>query len=40
LGITSLSSGLTNLPSGPCLVIVQFLGFMLALLVRVRSLSP
>ena len=28
-----LVSGLTNLPSGPCVVIVQFAGFMLALLV-------
>ncbi len=35
-----LGSGLTNLPSGPCEVIVQFAGFLLALLVRVRSLSP
>ncbi|MBM5819583.1 MAG: metal ABC transporter permease, partial [Cyanobacteria bacterium K_DeepCast_150m_m2_101] len=35
-----LGSGLTNLPSGPCVVIVQFAGFLLALLVRVRSLSP
>lgn len=30
-----LASGLTNLPSGPCVVIVQFSGFMLALLLRV-----
>lgn len=29
-----LASGLTNLPSGPCVVIVQFSGFMLALLLR------
>jgi zinc/manganese transport system permease protein len=28
-----LGSGLTNLPSGPCVVIVQFTGFLLALLV-------
>ncbi|MFM7550863.1 MAG: metal ABC transporter permease, partial [Cyanobacteriota bacterium] len=28
-----LASGLTNLPSGPCVVIVQFTGFLLALLV-------
>ena len=28
-----LVSGLTNLPSGPCVVIVQFAGFVLALLV-------
>ncbi len=28
-----LGSGLTNLPSGPCVVIVQFLGFVLALLL-------
>jgi hypothetical protein len=35
-----LGSGLTNLPSGPCVVIVRFAGFLLALLVRVRSLSP
>jgi len=27
-----LGSGLTNLPSGPCVVIVQFTGFLLALL--------
>jgi zinc transport system permease protein len=27
-----LGSGLTNLPSGPCVVIVQFAGFVLALL--------
>ena len=26
-----LASGLTNLPSGPCVVIVQLLGFLLAL---------
>ena len=35
-----LGSGLTNLPSGPCVVIVQFAGFVLALLVsqmRFRS---
>jgi zinc/manganese transport system permease protein len=29
-----LGSGLTNLPSGPCVVIVQFAGFLLALVVR------
>jgi len=29
-----LGSGLTNLPSGPCVVIVQFAGFALALLLR------
>ena len=28
-----LGSGLTNLPSGPCVVIVQFAGFLMALLV-------
>lgn len=28
-----LGSGLTNLPSGPCVVIVQFTGFLLALLL-------
>jgi zinc/manganese transport system permease protein len=28
-----LGSGLTNLPSGPCVVIVQFAGFLLALMV-------
>ncbi|MFN6132149.1 MAG: metal ABC transporter permease [Synechococcaceae cyanobacterium] len=28
-----LASGLTNLPSGPCVVIVQFTGFLLALLI-------
>ena len=28
------ASGLTNLPSGPCVVIVQFSGFMLALLFK------
>jgi zinc/manganese transport system permease protein len=28
-----LGSGLTNLPSGPCVVIVQFAGFLLALAV-------
>ncbi|MCP9888197.1 metal ABC transporter permease [Cyanobium sp. ATX 6A2] len=27
-----LGSGLTNLPSGPCVVVVQFAGFLLALL--------
>jgi zinc/manganese transport system permease protein len=26
-----LGSGLTNLPSGPCVVIMQLLGFLLAL---------
>ena len=31
-----LGSGLTNLPSGPCVVIVQFTGFLLALLASVR----
>ena len=36
-----LGSGLTNLPSGPCVVIVQFAGFVLALLVsQVRCWSP
>ena len=36
-----LVSGLTNLPSGPCVVIVQFAGFMLALLVsQIRCWSP
>jgi len=28
-----LGSGLTNLPSGPCVVMVQFLGFMVALVI-------
>ena len=28
-----LASGLTNLPSGPCVVIVQFIGFAVALLI-------
>jgi zinc/manganese transport system permease protein len=28
-----LGSGLTNLPSGPCVVIVQFTGFLLALVI-------
>jgi zinc transport system permease protein len=32
-----LGSGLTNLPSGPCVVIVQFLGFLLALVVSQRA---
>lgn len=32
-----LGSGLTNLPSGPCVVIVQFLGFLAALLVSQLS---
>ena len=31
-----LGSGLTNLPSGPCVVIVQFTGFLLALLISFR----
>jgi zinc transport system permease protein len=35
-----LGSGLTNLPSGPCVVIVQFTGFLLALLVSVRRPGP
>jgi len=36
-----LGSGLTNLPSGPCVVIVQFLGFVLALLLsKGRSRGP
>ena len=36
-----LGSGLTNLPSGPCVVIVQFTGFMLALLISQQTrLSP
>ena len=35
-----LGSGFTNLPSGPCVVIVQFAGFVLALaLSRARRLS-
>jgi len=34
-------SGLTNLPSGPCVVIVQFTGFVLALLFsQLRGWSP
>lgn len=32
-----LGSGLTNLPSGPCVVIVQFAGFVLALLVSQQT---
>ena len=32
-----LGSGLTNLPSGPCVVIVQFSGFVLALVISQRS---
>jgi len=28
-----LGSGLTNLPSGPCVVMVQFLGFVVALVI-------
>ena len=32
-----LGSGLTNLPSGPCVVIVQFAGFLLALLVSQQT---
>ena len=32
-----LGSGLTNLPSGPCVVIVQFAGFVLALVVSWRT---
>lgn len=35
-----LSSGLTNLPSGPCVVIVQFLGFLAALLLTRLRPSP
>ena len=35
-----LASGLTNLPSGPCVVIVQFTGFVLALLVSLRRPGP
>jgi zinc/manganese transport system permease protein len=35
-----IGSGLTNLPSGPCVVIVQFLGFLLALLIPVATASP
>jgi zinc/manganese transport system permease protein len=36
-----LGSGLTNLPSGPCVVIVQFAGFLLALIVSQQtSRSP
>jgi zinc/manganese transport system permease protein len=35
-----LASGLTNLPSGPCVVIVQFSGFLLALLVSLRRPGP
>ncbi len=35
-----LGSGLTNLPSGPCVVIVQFTGFLLALLIsQLRQVS-
>jgi len=32
-----LGSGLTNLPSGPCVVIVQFAGFLLALVVSQQT---
>jgi len=35
-----LGSGLTNLPSGPCVVIVQFAGFLLALLVSQMTPRP
>jgi zinc/manganese transport system permease protein len=35
-----LGSGLTNLPSGPCVVIVQFTGFLLALLLSLRRPGP
>jgi zinc/manganese transport system permease protein len=36
-----LGSGLTNLPSGPCVVMVQFLSFLVALLANeVRSATP
>jgi len=35
-----LGSGLTNLPSGPCVVIVQFTGFLLALLMSLRRSGP
>ena len=35
-----LASGLTNLPSGPCVVIVQFTGFLLALLMSLRRPGP
>jgi len=34
-----LGSGLTNLPSGPCVVIVQFAGFLLALLLSQQTRS-
>jgi zinc/manganese transport system permease protein len=35
-----LASGLTNLPSGPCVVIVQFAGFLLALIVSQLTRRP
>jgi zinc transport system permease protein len=35
-----LASGLTNLPSGPCVVIVQFAGFLLALMVSQLTRRP
>ncbi len=35
-----LGSGLTNLPSGPCVVIVQFLGFIVALLLTRLRPAP
>jgi zinc transport system permease protein len=35
-----LGSGLTNLPSGPCVVIVQFTGFLLALLISQWRQAP
>ena len=33
-------SGLLNLPSGPCVVIVQFAGFLLALMVSQMTRRP
>ena len=33
-------SGLTNLPSGPCVVLVQFAGFLLALMVSQMTRRP
>jgi zinc transport system permease protein len=35
-----LGSGLTNLPSGPCVVIVQFTGFLLALIISQLRQAP
>ncbi len=40
-GVTGLlASAAFNLPSGPCVVIVQLVSFLLALLIRSRRLQP